>query len=132
VPDANVLIGWLLDRLAPYEFFDNLTTRDEVFAAQILLPECTSTLRATVFDGLLEGDEALGMLARLVNFPMQRIDSPQQFASAIDLAARFHHRRAYDMQYLAVAELTNAEIVTMDRGLREAAVATGVPVQFLT
>ncbi|HEU0075202.1 MAG TPA: type II toxin-antitoxin system VapC family toxin, partial [Dehalococcoidia bacterium] len=126
MPDANVLIGWLFDRSAPYEFVDRLTTADDVLAAQVLLPECTSTLRAAVFDGRLEAREAREMLARLVDFPAQRVDSPQQFALAFDFAARFRHRRAYDMQYLAVAARQDAELVTMDGGMRHAAENAGV------
>ena len=39
--------------------------------------------------------------------------------------------KAYDMQYLAVAELTQSTLVTRDRGLRHAAMQIGVPVRFL-
>ena len=67
----------------------------------------------------------------MLQLPLRLVDTASQFQRAFELAERFHHRKSYDMQYFAVAELAQAEIVTLDRGLRHAAADIGVPVRFL-
>lgn len=131
MPDANVLIGWLWARRTAQDFVAQLTTSDDVFAAQILLPECTSVIRTAAFQRRIGREQAQGMLARLTAFPLQMVDSTQQFTRALELAERFQRRNTYDMQYLAVAELMDAEIVTLDGGMRHAAEDIGVQVRFL-
>jgi predicted nucleic acid-binding protein len=131
VTDANVLIGWLLALPAAESFVGQLTTGDDVFAAQILLPECTSVIRSAAFDRRVDQVEAREMLSRLTAFPLQLVAAHQQFMRALELAQRFQHRNAYDMQYLAVAELMDAELVTLDGGMRHAAEEAGVPVRLL-
>jgi predicted nucleic acid-binding protein len=132
VLDANVIVGWLLARPGPTEFVAGLTTADDLVAAQLLLPECTSTLRSEVYDRRIEPIDAERLLGRVFELPLRLTESPRQFTRALELAHRFRRRNAYDMQYLAAAELSNCEIVTMDRGLRYAAEDIGVPVQFVT
>ena len=126
-----MVVGWLLARSEPFDFVAQLTTADDLLAAQLLLPECTSTLRTEVFERRISQDDADGMLERLLVLPLTAVQSAQQFSRALELAERFAHRHAYDMQYLAAAQLSDAEIVTMDRGLRHAATEIGVPVRFL-
>ncbi|HWC29477.1 MAG TPA: type II toxin-antitoxin system VapC family toxin [Dehalococcoidia bacterium] len=131
VTDANIFIGWLLSRPAAVEFVDALTMADELLAAQLMLPECTSTLRSEVFHGRLSEAVASSFLGRLLGLPLQLVNSPEQFSYALELARRFRHRNAYDMQYLAIAALTNGELVTMDQGLYHAADEVGVPARLL-
>ena len=131
VPDANVLLGWLWAHPIAETFIGELEASDEVFATQILLPECASAISAAVFHRRLRRTDGQTLLTRLADFPLQPVDSHQQFARALDLADRFQHRNSYDMQYVAVAELMDAQIVTMDRGVRHAAEAVGVGVRFL-
>lgn len=75
--------------------------------------------------------EALLLMQRVLALPLSLVVAPMQFERALDLAGRFQHKKAYDMQYLAVAEMTDSELVTMDRGMRHAATQLGVPVRFL-
>ena len=131
--DANVFIAWLLpDRSSvASDFLSQLSVQDRIFSNHILLPECTTVLRTEVFFRRLRQEIAVQLLDRLLAFPFALIDSPDQFKRALVLARQFQHKKAYDMQYLAVAELTRSELVTMDRGLRHAAQQIGVPVTFL-
>ncbi len=76
-------------------------------------------------------EDAASLLGRVIDMPFQVSESSEQFSGALELAQRFHHRNAYDMQYLAAAEVANAEIVTLDRGLRHAAEEIGVKVRFI-
>lgn len=129
--DANVLIAWVFPgRMASVvrEFMAELTGLDELVAPA---PECTSTIRREVHDRRLSSEDAREALEKLFSLPLQTFHSRDQFQRALDLAERFGHRRAYDMQYLAVAELTESELVTLDRGLQHAARETGVAVRLL-
>ena len=131
VLDANVVVAWLLSRPLAEDFVGSLRTDDELIAPLLMLPECTSTLRSEVFAGRLGEGAATEFLSTLLSMPFQLVDSGEQFLGALRLASRFRHRNAYDMQYLAVAELSEAELVTLDRGLRHAADEIGIPVRFL-
>jgi predicted nucleic acid-binding protein len=131
VLDANVILGWLLARPDAVSFMGSLTSADELYSPQVQFPECTSVLRTEVFDGRIAEPEASILLDRALDLPSQAVESDRQFVRSLDLAQRFQRRKAYDMQYLAVAEMTGSEIVTRDRGLRHAAEAIGVPVRLL-
>ncbi len=88
-------------------------------------------IRAQVFDQRVTRDDGERLLERMLRLPLQLVDSSSQFLRAFNLALRFGHRKAHDMQYLAVAELVEAEIVTLDRGIRYAAEDLGISVRFL-
>jgi predicted nucleic acid-binding protein len=131
--DANVILRWLFpaESVLIDDFMDSLTDEDELLGALVLIPECTAVLRSEVFDRRLRHEEAQSLLDRLLTLPLHLSESRNQFVRALDLAHRFQHRKAYDMQYLAVAEMEGADLVTTDRGLRHAAQEIGVPVRFL-
>jgi predicted nucleic acid-binding protein len=128
--DANVVVNRLLPRgaLAARAFFDDLSSLDELYAAQVLLPECTSVLHVEVFEGRVTRDEGRLLLATMLQIPFSLVESPQQFARAFELADRFQHRKGCDLQYVAVAEQTRSTLVTGDRGSIHAAREIGVPV----
>ena len=96
-------------------------------AAQVLLPECTSVIRVEVFEAIVTSAEGDWLIRQLVQLPLRLVDDPEQFSRAFELAGRFRHRKAYDMQYLAVAEIVGAELVTLDGGLRHAANTIPLP-----
>lgn len=91
------------------------------------MAECTSILRREVFDRRIDHEQAHLRLDILLSLPVRIVDSRVQYSRAFELARRFQHRKAYDMQHLAVAEIENAELATLDRGLRHAAREMGVP-----
>jgi predicted nucleic acid-binding protein len=131
--DANVVVNRLLPRgaLAAQAFFDDLSALDELYAAQVLLPECTSVLHVQVFEGRVTRDEGQLLLAAMLQIPFSLVDSSQQFARAFELADRFQHRKGYDLQYVAVAEMTRSTLVTGDRGSIHAAREIGVQVRII-
>src|SRR5215217_4994341 len=63
--DANVIVGWLLSRPAPVAFVERLRTEDDLLAARLLLPECTSVLRAEVYEDRIQPRDAQRLLARV-------------------------------------------------------------------
>ena len=112
-------------------FFESLTNEDEILAPQMLLPEFTSVLREQVALKLISAAAARIALDRILAMPIQTDFGLGQLSRSFDLAARFQHQKAYDMQFVVVAEAGSAKVVTNDRGMRHAAEAVGVPVRLL-
>jgi predicted nucleic acid-binding protein len=131
--DASVVLARLLHENYSLvnEFWASLTAADEVFGAQLLLPECTAVIRENVSTGRLTTQDADGAVADLVSLPIVTCTDLKQFPLAVGLAERFKKFKAYDMQYLATATVTQSELVTIDGGLRQTAIEFGHPVRFL-
>jgi predicted nucleic acid-binding protein len=133
VVDTNVFIRRAVPPDIPSvdAFFADLTNQDELIGPQMLLPEYTSVLREQVYLKLISAEAARQALHDVLAMPIRTAVSVQQFPRSFDLATQFQSRKAYDMQFIAVAELESATIVTLDRGMRHAAAQIGVPVRFL-
>ena len=133
VIDTNVYIRRAVPpQLASVDqFFESLTTADEILAPQMLLPEFTSVLREQVALKFISAGTARDALDKTLAMPIHTNLSLDQFFRGFELAARFQHQKAYDMQFVAVAEAEGATIVTNDRGMRHAATQAGVPVRLL-
>lgn len=133
VIDTNVFIRRVVPRVIQSvdAFFEEITTEDELFAPQMLLPEYTSVLREQVYLNQIRDEVARRAMEEVFAMPVRTIVALEQFSRSFDLATRFQHRKAYDTQFVAVAEAEGATIVTSDRGMRHAAEAAGVPVRFL-
>jgi predicted nucleic acid-binding protein len=127
--DSNVVIGWLFPERGSnaQAFFVQLLDGDELVASPLLLAECTSMIRREAFDRRVTNTRAVDRLEVLLDLPLRVVDSKVQYRRAIELAEQFQHRKAYDMQHLAVAESERAALVTFDRGLTHAAREIGVP-----
>ena len=127
--DASAVLSWLFEQqYAEVDaFWQSLAATDNVIAAQLLLPECTSVLRRSVFMKRMTRPAASLALQKSLAMPFQLVTDVAQFTRAFDLANRFQHKKAYDMQHLAVAELTNSTLITRDRGLRHAATRSASP-----
>jgi predicted nucleic acid-binding protein len=88
-------------------------------------------IRKEVFQRRIRYERGEELVRQLTRLPIRIVSSTQQFTRGYELAARFQHKRAYDMQYAAVAELEGAQLMTVDRDLRHAAQELGLPVQYL-
>ena len=64
--------------------------------------------------------EAVGRL------PVRIIVAPACYPRAFDIARSLGWAKAYDALYLAAAEYEAAELLTVDRGMSEAAVRVGI------
>jgi predicted nucleic acid-binding protein len=133
VIDTNVFIRRVVPPIIESvdAFFEQITTADELFAPQMLLPEYTSVLREQVSLKQIRDEVARQALQDILEMPIRTIVALGQFPRSFDLATQFQHQKAYDMQFVAVAEAESATIVTGDGGMRHAAEAIGVPVRFL-
>ena len=133
--DASAVLGWLL-REEPVQTIRSFwlgldASADRVISAELLRPECTSVIWENVSNGRLTRSDGELLIGELVDLPIAAQPSMDQYRMAFDLAARFGRRKAYDMQYVAVAELAGAELVTLDGGQRQAAMELRLPVRFL-
>ncbi len=97
----------------------------------LLLAEVTSVLRRYVYLGEIEHQEAVNALQDLLAIPITIVHESDLYPRALELAHRLGHARAYDVQYLAVAELQGCPVVTLDRGLYESAQALGIAARLL-
>lgn len=57
------------------------------------------------------------MLAQLLLYPVEFYEDDALLKTAYDLAVRFNRPRAYDSQYMALAERLNCEFWTADERL---------------
>ena len=132
--DASTCLGLVLQERsteAAEVFWAALGPEDEVVAPQLLLPECTSSIRRRAARQEITEIEAAGVLLHLLDLPIRIEQSRSQFTLALEYARRLTVSRAYDAQYLAVARLIEGEVVTVDRGMFEAAGRLGLPARLI-
>jgi predicted nucleic acid-binding protein len=119
--DASLALTWLLN-VQPEERADALRRRwlkddIELIGPPLFHAEVTSVLREEVYFKRLsieEGEEVFVLYSRI---PIRILNSPSIFRTAWELAKKYNLPRTYDMQYLAVAELADCELWTLDRKL---------------
>ena len=95
-----------------------LSAGTQLVAPPLFYAEITSVIRLSNHRGDLSPLAAHEILSAGLSSPIEIWpDSRALQPRALDLAARFGHPRAYDAQYLAVAELLGCELWTVDRRL---------------
>ena len=128
--DASVVVAAFLPRErseAAVEFLEERLQAGEQFVAPPLLyAETTSVLRRYVHRQRIRHDEAVIALQDLLAMPIRVVADSAVYLRALELAHRLGHARAYDVQYLAVAQMHDCPVVTLDRGLYESARALNI------
>ena len=89
----------------------------EIIAPPIFESETTSVLRNKLFRQVLSEEVASLAFNHVRNMPVSILNLPDLQQRAWALAERFNHSRAYDAQYLAVAEHERCEFWTTDKRL---------------
>jgi predicted nucleic acid-binding protein len=81
--------------------------------------EVTSAVRRRVYRGLLESAAAMRILHETLSWPVHAWyeNEPLLQQSAYDFATQLNQSKAYDGQYLAVADLLSCELWTADERL---------------
>ncbi len=132
--DASAVLAWLVPAqrtpVVEETWADLRRGEDFISAPPLLYAECTSVLREQV-SRTLTHEEALAVVEDLFDLPIAAPSERRLYTRALELAERFQRRKAYDMQYLAVAEIYGGELLTLDGGLFEAASQLGLPVTLL-
>ncbi len=119
--DASLAIAWLsweentpVANALRYEWRQHSV---QMVGPALFHAEVTSAIRKHVyFKRILpeEGEEAFSIY---LDIPIKIIDGQEVYRKAWQLAKEFNLPVCYDMQYLAVAELEDCELWTVDRKL---------------
>ncbi len=89
-----------------------------LFVPALFYAEVTSAIRWRMYGKKLSPADAPLMLTEAIDWPLAVWpDSKSIQASALEFAARFNRPKAYDAQYLAVADALGCELWTADRRL---------------
>ena len=112
VCDASALVALLLDSGADGRWATDALTGAELLAPSLLAFETANIIRRHELAGLISADQAAQAHADLLDLSIE--DWPYEI-----LAPRTWQLRAnlsiYDAGYVALAELTDATLVTLDR-----------------
>lgn len=96
--------------------------RNELLCAPPLLrAELTAVLRKLVYTQRLDNVSAENLLNLALQLPIQIIDDDAIYPRSLAVAHQFGQPRAYDTQYLAVAELFHGMLWTADERFVRAA-----------
>jgi predicted nucleic acid-binding protein len=88
-----------------------------VIGPPLLYAEVTSVIHLRVATGRLTADEGDEVFAAFNALQIARVDRDDLHIRAWQLAKQYQTRRAYDMMYLALAQLEDLEVWTGDERL---------------
>jgi len=97
----------------------------DLAAPPLMWSEVRSNLHLDLVKGTISAEDAAIMYKRLEECPVQRKDPPELGRRAWALAERFSWGRTYDAEYVALAEILNCRLVTLDARLRRGSKALG-------
>jgi predicted nucleic acid-binding protein len=102
-----------------------------VIAPPLLYAEATSVLRRSVFQSNLLEVEAETALHDLLSLPIRIVGENAVYMRAFSLSSHFGQARAYDTQFLALAETEGATLFTADSVMHKHSLSIGVPARLL-
>ncbi len=120
VIDANVAVA----ACAKEDGFAELG--NELNAPPLMWSEARANLHLELFKGAIQREDAEIMHQRLEKCPVKRHDPPDLGKRAWDVADRFGWGRTYDAEYVALAQMLNCRLVTIDARLRRGAKQLGI------
>jgi predicted nucleic acid-binding protein len=83
-------------------------------------------VRSYVYDGQIEDRRARAITQAAARLPIRLVHAPEFFPRALEMAHFLAWKKAYDAIYLAVAEREDGELLTVDRGMHDAARRLGI------
>lgn len=120
-PDASLILDWLLP--TPFSsVVDAVWSRwaqegIDLVGPPLLRAETTSGIRRWVHLGFITLVYGEAAFQRFCQIDLKIMTYPDLHIRAWQLATQFNHPRAYDAQYLAVAEREGCELWTTDHRL---------------
>ena len=119
--DASLALSWLLggESSQQADLLMRKWARDDIklIAPSMFPAEVTSVLRRAVYQKRISKDEGESLFTVWAELPVSIVQSRQVYSRAWKLAKVYNLPVCYDMQYLAVAELEDCELWTLDRRL---------------
>lgn len=122
VLDAGVAL-WACGAEGRFEGLD-----DELVAPWLMWSECTSALRGAVWRREIAAPAATAMLDLLDEAPVEPRSHRLLRHRALRIATELGWAKTYDAEYVALAELLETRVVTLDARLRRGADRLGVVV----
>lgn len=89
----------------------------ELVVPPLFFAEVSSVLRQNVFLGRVESNEGDELFEAFLDYRVVPTAPPELYPRAWELAKRYNQRRAYDAQYLAVADIVGCPLWTGDERL---------------
>jgi predicted nucleic acid-binding protein len=125
VVDANILIAYGLSDEPLHSQVNRLllswaTSGTTLAAPRLFRSEVTAVVRKVVFQRRITHEQGREMLASLLDYPVTFYEDDALLLAAYELAEAFNHPRAYDAQYLALAERLDCAFWTADERLYNA------------
>lgn len=122
--DASFVLSWLIPAqrtTAIQQRWLAFTREDELVAPPLVLAECTSILSEKAQTGQMIPDFAKRLLDKLLRLPIRLVERAEVHEAAFDVAQRLGWKKAYDAEYVAVAQIEDGELLTLDVGLHRGA-----------
>jgi predicted nucleic acid-binding protein len=122
VLDANILIAFALEdeplHSQAHLFLQEAQTSASVLVApRLFRSELTAVMRKVVYQGRITHQQGRALLEQLLAYPVVFYEDEALLKSAYELAEYFKRPRAYDSQYLALAERLACAFWTADQRL---------------
>lgn len=122
VVDANILIAYgLADEPLHTQATQILSTwqtvGERLTAPRLFRSEITAVIRKAVYQQRINPEQGRLMLSQLLIYPLEFHEDDMMLKEAYELAVRFNRPRAYDTQYMALAERLDCELWTADERL---------------
>jgi predicted nucleic acid-binding protein len=123
--DASVAVKWFIPEALSHEAAAWLDDDPEIFVPDLFFAEIPNVLWKKVLRRELSAAEARAAHQRLGELPYRVVSDRAVAVAALELAFTLR-RSAYDCLYLAVAAAFDAPLVTADRKLNDAVLATSL------
>ena len=107
-------------------FEQSLEYSDELIAPALIRIECTTAFARLVHTRQMNEVYGRLQIARLLRLPIRIVEHDSLYPRAFDIARALERSKAYDAVYLAAAEYEDAELLTVDGGMRDAAGRLGI------
>jgi predicted nucleic acid-binding protein len=122
VVDANILIAFVLADEPLHTQAKQLITswhdaNEDLVAPRLFRSEITAVIRKAVYQQRITAEQGRALLEQVLSYPMTFYEDDDLLKEAYELAVRFNRPRAYDSQYMALAERFDCEVWTADERL---------------
>jgi len=119
VLDANILIAFGLSDEPLHTQANQILSawqksETSLVAPRLFRSEITAVMRKVVFQGRITHEQGRKLLAQLLAYPVELHEDDALLKTAYELAETFNRPRAYDAQYLALAQRLSYEFWTAD------------------